>query len=74
MKHRAVGLLLAVVMTLGMSACSPAAPAGTDGSVLVEKHLEPLTSEDDALLWMNPDRGYRIDSWCDLYEMSRRRP
>ncbi len=70
MKHRAVGLLLAVVMTLGMSACSPAAPAGTDGSVLVEKHLEPLTSEDDALLWMNPDRGYRIDSWCDLYEMS----
>ena len=36
----------------------------------VDKTLEPLNSEEDALLWKNPDRGYRIDSWCDLYEMT----
>ena len=76
MKQRAVGLLLAASLALGLCACSPGAPAGSAGPgngarpLAVETTLEPLTSEDDAQLWMNPDRGYRIDSWCDLYEMS----
>lgn len=68
--------MLAASLALGLCACSPArrralpGPGNGARPLAVETTLEPLTSEDDAQLWMNPDRGYRIDSWCDLYEMS----
>lgn len=46
-------------------------PIGTTSSFTgVDKALEPLNSEEDALLWKNPDRGYRLDAWCDLDEMA----
>lgn len=41
--------------------------AGT--SLTVDKALPALSSEEDGLLWANPDRGFRLDAWCDLDEM-----
>lgn len=56
--------------TAGGTRRPPTAAPTAGGTVAVDKTLEPLNSEEDALLWKNPDRGYRIDSWCDLYEMT----
>lgn len=66
MKKRIISLLLCGFLLPGLCSCSAKEPA----AVVADKALEPLTCEEDTLLWMNPDRGYRIDSWCDLYAMS----
>lgn len=45
-------------------------PGDSGTPAAVDKALVPLNSEEDSLLWKNPDRGYRLDAWCDLDEMA----
>ena len=51
-----------------ITAATKTPDSGTPAAV--DKALVPLNSEEDNLLWKNPDRGYRLDAWCDLDEMA----
>lgn len=37
----------------------------------MNKNLQPVSSEDDAIFFNNPDRGFRLEIWMDVEEISK---